>query len=43
MGYALCAGGSWIGYLLVADVDELQENVASEVYVSGESKQKKFW
>ena len=40
MGYALYAGESWIGDLLVADVDELQEN--AEVYLSEESKQKKF-
>ena len=33
MGYAPYAGGSWKGDLLVADVDEAQENDASEVHV----------
>ena len=33
MGYALHAGRSWTGDILAADVDELQENDASEDYV----------
>ena len=33
MGCALFAGGSWKGDILVADVEEFQENDASEVYV----------
>ena len=33
MGYSLYAGGSWKGGILVAYVEELQENDASEVYL----------
>ena len=33
MGYALRARGCWKGDLLAADVGELQENGASEVYL----------
>ena len=33
MGYALNVGRSWTGDVLVADIEELHENGASELYL----------
>ena len=32
LGYALYAGGIWKGYVLVADLEELETMDASEIY-----------
>ena len=37
LGYALCAGGNWKGDILIADLEDLEQLDASEVYPRGVS------
>ena len=41
LGYALYAGGIWMGDILVADLEELETMDASEIYSKKDSMQRK--